>query len=287
MVESLLSSFGLAAKPIKQQQLVKTYRAVMSIVSEDVIPTLEEVAKVEKDKRITSSKILDLAIDIIKIKKGTYKDFIKNLHKFFTTVSGTRDKIESIIIKHSSTVITDKSMSVKDAAIIKLVDDISSMALYTMDLVTCVLADAGDTSFPKIKFKQLKEGLPSFAELYANYSKNFEKNLEAIVKLDDTVLTRDTNVAMVDAKLSKSNFTPPSPTGFINNPFYHIRMWLVDRDLRKLELLRDKKKLVELRLMELKLEARSGGDQDLTKQIEYYEEKLSSLEYDIQKLEEA
>ena len=63
-------------------------------------------------------------------------------------------------------------------------------------------------------------------------------------------------------------------------------MWLIDRDIAKLEALKDKKRLIELRIMELKIEEKSGEDGDLSKQIEYYEDKLANIEYKIEKLEE-
>jgi len=67
---------------------------------------------------------------------------------------------------------------------------------------------------------------------------------------------------------------------FIGNPIYHIRLFLIDIDLLKLERLKEKKRLLELRLLELQ----GKNDPKIKKQIEYYEDKLNKLELKIEKL---
>jgi hypothetical protein len=62
-------------------------------------------------------------------------------------------------------------------------------------------------------------------------------------------------------------------------------MWLVDREMDKYESLKDTKKLIELRINELKLKERETRDPKLEKQIEYYEDKLASIEYEIKNIE--
>lgn len=292
MLEGLLKSFQLVDKTVKKENVLKTYNSIISIVQEDVLPVLKELTAVERSSRITKSKILDLLKDLVRTKKSgsanNAKDFIKNLNKLFKDVVGSTSDVEELIIKHASATITDRVMSAKDAAIIKLVDDISSMSLYAMDLVTCILSDVNETSFPKIKFKKLKEDMPGFVELYLHYFDGLDKAIEEISTMDNTTISKKSPIAMLTALFSNSKTKLPVATskGFINNPFYHIRMWLVDRDMAKLDVLKDKKRLIELRIMELKLELRSSdADPDLEKRIEYFEEKLSSLEYDIQKLE--
>jgi len=73
-------------------------------------------------------------------------------------------------------------------------------------------------------------------------------------------------------------------TNFIGNPIYHLRLFLVDLSLMRLENLKEKKRLLELKLLELK--SRQSGDinnEKLRKQIEFYEEKLNKLDMKIKK----
>lgn len=287
MLEGLLRSFNLVGKVIKKENILKANNTVMGIIQEEVLPVLKELNDI-KSKRLEKSEILDLVKDIIKTRKGKTKDFLKELEDLFLSIDKNRKSIEELIVAHASSNITDKAMSTKDSAIVKLVDDLTSLTLYSLDLVVCILSDVKNTAFPKIKFKQLREGIPEFVKLFLDYSNNLEDSLETIATLDDTVISSKTNKSILESFFGRSKFKFPSvvSNGFINNPFYHIRMYFVDRDMQKLDALKDKKKLIELRIMELKLENKNSNDPDLAERIEYFEDKLASLEYSIAKLED-
>lgn len=286
MIESLLSSFGLLGKPTKKEQLLKIFRNITSKMEENLLSSLTEIVKIEKDRKIEKSNIIEATEAIFKLKKIKGKSIFKPLEEVFLSISKNKAAVEDLISKHASSVLTSRILTIKDAAILKLVDDISSMVLFGMDLVICALADANNTSFPKIKFRKLKEGLPAFAEMVATYTNNdIGETVEEISKLDGSTIDKDSNPTMTNLKLKSNGININFGNNFINNPFYHIRMWLVDRDMEKLEALKDKRRLVELRLMELKME-RNSGDDSLQGQIEYYEEKLASLDYKIEKLQE-
>lgn len=287
MIESLLSSFNLLGKPTKKEQLLKIFRNITSEMEENLLPSLTEIVKIEKERKIEKSSIIEATEAIFKLKKIKGKSIFKPLEEVFLSISKNKAAVEDLISKHASSVLTSRILTIKDAAILKLVDDVSSMVLFGMDLVICALADANNTSFPKIKFRKLKEGLPAFAEMVANYTNNdIGETVEEISKLDGSTIDKDSNPTMTNLKLKSNGININFGNNFINNPFYHIRMWLVDRDMEKLEALKDKRRLVELRLMELKME-RNSGDDSLQGQIEYYEEKLASLDYKIEKLQEA
>lgn len=286
MVDALLHAFNLVEKPVKKEQLLKTFNTISELAQDDLLPSLAEIKQVEKTKRVNNSDLVNLVKEILKIRGVKTKSIFTDLENIFSELNKNKSKIENLISKHTSSVLTNKVLSIKDAAIIKLVDDISSLTMYSIDFIACVLADIKNTSFPKIKFKKVKEGIPAFVELIKGYNKDLEKNLDKIAKLDDSVINKDSNKSFVDLKLKNDGVFGIMPSGFINNPFYHIRMWLIDRDIAKLEALKDKKRLIELRIMELKIEEKSGEDGDLSKQIEYYEDKLANIEYKIEKLEE-
>lgn len=286
MVDALLHAFNLVEKPVKKEQLLKTFNTISELAQDDLLPSLVEIKAVEKTQRVTKSDLVVIVKEVLRVQGIKSKSIFSDLENIFTEINKCKAKIENLISKHASSVLTNKVLSIKDAAIIKLIDDISSLTMYSTDFLACVLADIRNTSFPKIKFKKIKEGIPAFAELIKAYNKDFEKNLDKIAKLDDSVINKDSNKAFLDLKLKNDGVFGIMPSGFINNPFYHIRMWLIDRDIAKLEALKDKKRLIELRIMELKIEEKSGEDGDLSKQIEYYEDKLANIEYKIEKLEE-
>ena len=70
---------------------------------------------------------------------------------------------------------------------------------------------------------------------------------------------------------------------FIYNPIYHIRLFLVDLEELRLERLKDSKRLLELRLLELKNRANTENDPKLKEAITYYENKLEKLDRKIER----
>ena len=72
---------------------------------------------------------------------------------------------------------------------------------------------------------------------------------------------------------------------FIGNPIYHLRLFLVDLEMLRLERLKNRRKLVELKLLELR--SKDPNDPKIKKQIEYYEKKLETLDRKINRIMEA
>jgi len=72
-------------------------------------------------------------------------------------------------------------------------------------------------------------------------------------------------------------------TGFIYNPIYHIRLLLVDLEELRLEKLKDSKRLLELRLIELKNRAKQENDPKIEQAIKYYEDKLEKINRKIER----
>lgn len=66
--------------------------------------------------------------------------------------------------------------------------------------------------------------------------------------------------------------------GFIGNPIYHIRLFLIDLEQLRFEKLKESKRLMELRILELKQKDADNHDEKLEKAIKYYEEKLNKLD---------
>ena len=181
----------------------------------------------------------------------------------------------------------NKTMNAKSAAIVKVLQDLASMNSYMLDLLYFLILDEKLTNLPKIKLKRIKEDIPKFTEMFKVYGFKLKTIIEEIHKVSEEPLPEDkTRIDVIDALLNNTGKLVDLPvSGFVNNPIYHFRMWLVDRDIKKYESLKEKKQLIELRLMELKLEQEDDSDPNLTKQVKYYEEKLADIEYSIEKFE--
>lgn len=274
---------------LKKEDVLKTFDNIFSVMKNEVIPTLKLTAESADDKLLNNSvylKKIKSGLSSIRCKDG--KDFIIKLSELLEEVVSNESKLTSIMTKSLDDIIADVAMSAKAATIIRLINDLGFICFYTMDLVYFSLTSESESDFPRIKFTKFEKDLVVYIDTINAYGEDFSKK---VVNVLDQVSETEFNINdgnildYLQGIIFKTGKVIKLPSAFTNNPWYHIRMWLVDREFNKYESLKDNKKMVELKLIALKNQADNGGeDESLQKQITYYENKISSIEYDMAKL---
>lgn len=288
LVESLAGFMGT----IKKSSVELYTNAIFKCINDTILPVFEEITNTSKNKaeikQIKENKQLALFSKLSGIQQDNFKT-LEKMHTTFKNLSKSEGDVKKVIDFHFPKLMVNNVVRARDAALVKLLEDLNAFNMYTVDFLYYILMDPTETLIPKIKVKRIHEKLGDYVTLYKVYSKPLEPLLIKIAKMSDEEIPSKLDKTLLELKevqLTKHGEFPNLPyNGFIGNPIYHIRMWLIDRDFRKIEVLEDKKQLIELRLMELKLEAQGQRDPNLTKQIRYYEDKLSGIEYDIEKLQ--
>jgi hypothetical protein len=289
MIDAILRFINTMGSVTKKEQVLKNTDVIFTGIQNEIIPLLKEI--IDKDPKIINENLF--LKNIVNMSKDNYKDnydFINELVKFFENVIKHEKEINKIIDESLSEIITDKTATAKDLAILKVISDIGSMSLYIADLMYYCLLLNDETNYPKIKIKQIKENGIVFTSLFNVYKNNLNDIIKKLPRVSSELINdkADANVSMLSKLLHATGLVVDLPVsnGFSNNPIYHIRMYLVDREIKKYEALKEKRKLIELKLLELKLEENGDSNPKLKKQIEYYEDKLSGIEYDIKEIEE-
>lgn len=290
-VQSILDYFKNANHILKKEDVIKVLGFIFNSINNEVIPTFD-LMLVNKDlKKLSKNHTLELLNSACKLKAKDNADVLVKLRASFDTFLKNQKVLESLVTKELSDVLTDRALIARDAAIVRVISDIGSMTLYILDILDLALLDEKSTNYSKMKIKKIKDGLIDFSDTYGIYgnSKDYEKVLKDLPSISDSTIdiTANNDISMLNVLVGKmgSGFILPKTTGFINNPIYHVRMWLVDREITKYEVLKDRRKVIELRLRELRLEESNTGDPKLREYIEYYEDKIASLDYDIAKIE--
>jgi len=291
MVTELLQYVNSMHHTIKKDDVVKNLENVLTIINDDVLPTLDGMIKNSKLEVIANSPILKNIAYGTGLKAKDNKDLLVKIKNVVSDVSKSGTKLQSVVNNELNQVVTNKTVTVKEATVLKVVSDISAMSMFIMDFNYLVLISGmnSETNYPKIKLHSIKEAVPTFSSIIKSYSKDFSKTVGNLDKLpSNSMVIDDSKVSMMDKIVSKfsKGISLPNTKGFTNNPIYHFRMWLTDRDVDKYESLKDKKKLIELKLLELKLLEEGENNPKLRKQIEYYEDKLSTMEYNMKQFEE-
>lgn len=289
MISEILSIFSSFTGAMKKEAVYDYTEFLFTSINDEVLPAFQVILADKSIDVISKNTTLKNFAQMADLKSSNNYKTLERMEDLFKTISKTQKQVKDLVNKHCSEVITNKDLKAKDAAIVKFLTDLYTLTSYTLDFLYFIIVDEKHSELPKIKFKKIREGLPNYITLFKAYSKFYTTMLEDIAAIDDETLKTDLDVVqqqmkeMILAKKSKLVSFPLS--NFIGNPIYHIRMWRVDKEIEKLEALKTKKQLVELKITELRLEKDGGKDKNLSKQIKYYEDKLAGIEYKIEKIE--
>lgn len=299
MLQDIIDSINGFIGVMKKDSCYEALSFLRRSIENDLIPALKDMISKGDNKFIKNN---DLLSEINRMANIKASDNVKALEKIlvtFETFIKNYGILESLVDKYVETNVTSKTMSIKTGAIIKILQDLMSMTSYTLDLLYYVLLSSEkvvSTSLPRVKLKQIIDAMPTYCEMYSIYSVNFNNTLKKIAETSEEKIqalieaseNNENNSEWVfNTVINKTGAIPklPNARGFIGNPIYHFRMWLVDRDIKKYESLKTKKQLIELKIMELKLKQNNENDPSLTKSINYYEDQLAKIEYEIAKIE--
>lgn len=291
VTDNLLAFFKDANQhTINKEDVVKSMDNVFSILNEEVLPTIKNtLASIDPNILNNSSYLKKIKSGLSSIRCKDGKDFLVKLSSFLEEVVKNESKITSVVNKTLNDNVADVALTARDATLLRLINDLGFICFYTMDLIYFVMTNEKESDFPKVKYVKFEADLVTYIETLDAYGDDFTKkvvnNLEDVSSTEFNI--NDGNLlTYLQGIIFKTGKVIKLPSGFTNNPIYHVRMWLVDREIAKYEALKDRKKMVELRLLELKAIANSEGeDESLKKQIAYYENKISAIEYDIAKIE--
>lgn len=263
-------------------------------VSSEVTPTITSFIAAYEDKRI-DSKVIDNDIivkSILSEGKGSNK---KTLDIFTHTVDlleffeARKKDILNLIDKTFPNASTDKTITIKELALINLLDTFSFIAEYIMDLsVHLTMLSRGGVEVNKVVITRLTNTASSFGKTLSTLT---PKSLDTLIKTIPTSSATEVESLISSPEGVSSAFLKNEKddlgfvSNFVGNPFYHIRMWWADIQHDRYERLKANKEVIEHILFEARQEQTGEHDPQLEKRIEYYSKKLQELEYKIKKYE--
>lgn len=287
MFSTILEAVTPKFTSLNKKAVLKSKTFLFNSLENEVLPALDVFIS-SNIKALSKNKFLSNSFSLMGIKSSNSLDGVKELRDMFQDIMSYEQKMDKLILNMNN-VLLDKNTSLKDGTIVRVIEDLTFMSLYVLDFLYYSILDESDTNFTKKKIEVIKNELPEFIKLVKYYNKNIKNILDEILELPDVPvsISQTDSSSMLDTflkKIKKISFIPTA-NGFVGNPIYHFRMWLVDREIRKYEALKDRKEALELRLMELRYQESGSIDENIKERIAYFEEKISKIEYEIAKIE--
>lgn len=240
----------------------------------------QNVINKESDFKLSSNK--NIAVDILNAFK-----IIKLNGEF---VSNELDRI-------TSDVVISDVLSAYKAFLFRAVAHYSFLSKFAADLnnffliseVSYVTKDLeANYKLNKKQEETIFDNLWIFARLLSFYARSTTQFQDRIREIPDMLLPKDKMDELVDV-YSAANIEPINniPVGFVGSPIYSIRLVFAQWQSDRYKEFKDKKKLLELRYLHLKLLKEQGdSDVNLEKEIVALQRRITDLDYKIAKIEE-
>lgn len=252
-------------------------------IKEDFLPSVELLLDNKPIlKNMEKTNFYRLVKDGLKCQ--SIESLLKDFEYYANDILKNIDKMENSIKAILNNSINAKTMTFKQYSMYRLVEDSKINIMVMMKLLYLLIRDEKNSVLPQKQVLKTLKSLPDLKVKVLN-KPSIKKALDEISNMPSEGVFDGVNSGAPEASVV-AELNKPEVNGFIGNPILYIRKFIVDLEFKRLEVLKNIRNAVELRLLELKTEA-AGGEPDpkLQGQIEYYEDKLASLDAAIEKAE--
>lgn len=294
-IKSLLPRIG-------KDQILEDLRVTSSELDQLVIPNYEQAAAYFKIEKTKSDEVKSLSEDFYqKFDKGSVVkqtsiigEVAVRLGFIKANLAYVQSQIETILERD----VISEGLTAKKAILIRAANQISFVSRFSSDLLNYVYVaeaikvDAGIEESMKLSpaaKKHIEKNIKVFAWLLSDYgihSKEFEKIYTAV----PDIVVSSRNEASIVGLFKEQDIDPfssPFVLGFTGNPIYHVRLLFAEWQASRYKANKDKKKMLELRLLHLKLINEKKNDPKLEAEINYIQNRIDKVERYMRDVEES
>lgn len=264
-----------------------------------VIPSYQSASIYFKASGVKSDSNLDIQkvfyrnyeIKSRKTKSNMVEDISTALANVKINLDYLSDQVENLFNRD----IIKDGLTIRKAILLRGVEHMTFISRYAVDLLNLIYINEAKSANSELTdgfsasdrtAKLTEKNLFIFARLLYWYSRDLDKFQVTMSRGKEAILNDDTIQNVVS--LYKEEEVDPISSGLVNefegNPIYHLRLVIAEWQSDRYKSFKDKKKMLELRLLHLK-SMETGSDPKLEKEIEYIQDRITSIEYKMSKME--
>ena len=296
-IKSLLPSFSKSDLETDMEISLEAIESIMSTYS-----SLEEVLKVTKIESKASQAVLkqfykELQDFKPKAKLSNNHNLAVDTLALFTNVKANGDYILREVSDSVNDVVVSQALTAYKANLLRAVAHYYFMSRFALDLANFIyvneVEEAGSdlTKEGRLNNKQrefITKNVWVYARMLSVYGSDHATFKDRIGSIEEITLPKEQIEEVVDAYNSdKVDVFNNLPQGFIGSPIYSIRLIFAEWEATRYQHLKNQKKLLELRLLHLKLLKENGqSDVILEKEIVYLQKRTTDVDHQLAKIEE-
>lgn len=290
---NLIQFVGALLPKVEKSKINEDLRVTMTELEQTAIPTYKNASEYCRSNKPSSSLSEELTLAFYKSfdRQGSAKagNMISEIERRLGYVRENAAYLKDLVDRDMETISVSTGLTAKKALLVRAASSISYISRYSLDLLTVVYtaeavkanAEVAEylTMSPAIQ-KRTVANIGRFAALLSDYgipNKDFARILTGVPDVFlKNAIGKDVSDIYSDAELDpfKSNYLP----GFTYSPIYQIRMVVAEWQAGRYKANKDKKKMLELRLLHLKLLSEKKNDPKLEQEIQYIQGRIDSTE---------
>lgn len=295
-VKKMLPSVSKSDAEVDMEISIQACATVM-----DVYTQLDAIYKNGKLNSKKANKLLGIFLQELQQAKPQTKYNTRGLCavtlSLFKNVQVNGSRILSELEDIKSEVIVSQALSASKATILRAVSHYYFMTKYALDFANYLSIQEAlhgglelprDAQLNKKQTDFIESNAWIYARLLAVYGSDPDKFLSRLSEIEAYQITKDSVDDATTVTSNKIDLFDNLPQNFIGSPLYTVGLIFVQWEADRHKELKDKKRLLELRCLHLRLLQEQGrGDASTEKEIEHLQRRCSDLDYKIFRIEQS
>ena len=285
-------------KPLfKRNGVADALESIRDEISNTAIPYYETSAPLLQKGESALWKLADKDLHqrLTRVRSGSW---VENVHLALRNAVDLIPEIVKRVNKNLEIDVAADGLSFKEAALVRLVESLSFYVGYARTLlratIICESMPGGDKAlgefFTKNDIAYLTANMYGFAIATEVLCGQKQQILAGLDKIPDVIVSDEDGVGN---GLYNAGNTDPMRLGMwnpqmTNSWIYRFRIYRSEKEEAALQVAKEEAQALEYWILSLKQQQQNAGnDPKIQQQIEYHEERLKKLRYDIKRKEEA
>jgi hypothetical protein len=295
---SILSFIKQLLPRIDKSTILEDLRITKKELEDNLISSYSDAATHFKAIKLKSDPVKDIANVFYRnyslTKSNNSVNIVSEINFKLANLSQNIDYVESELEKLLERDIIKDGLTAKKAVLIRAATELSFITRFAMDLLDYIyvkeivaINDERNLDVSNSQENNIAKKIANFGRLLAIYGDSPKSFKNEIGEIPD-VHINENNYAALTATYGEGVIDPANAnlvTNFVHNPIYHFRLMIAEWQSNRYKAYRDKKRMLELRLLMLQSYQSNNPDAKIEKEIEYLQNRIESIEYKMAKME--
>lgn len=299
-IQSLFTYVGSMIPFLNRSEIQEDLTLKIKSFDEHVVPSY--IAYTNDKNNVNFKSNVSKALNekfyrLYNLPKSGPKNFIFQLKANFQNFRANLEYIKEAASKDLEATTSVKTAPAKKAAIIKAISEMTSAIDFSMALLSYILdcemvANSKDINWATVKAQEdkIQTKFATYVDVMNVYCGDPKKFSSSIASIPDITIDSDNveavNVLNNNPLLNFLNTGNSMVKGFLGNPIYHLKMNNIENKVQRYNCNKELKKSLELKVMWLSEDNRNNPDPELEAEIQYLNNNIAELQYEIDKMEQ-